>query len=1012
MFKLLESLLRTFDKKVYDFCDLETVEQETLVANDGSLATIIRLEGIQTLLPYQDFVTICKTLETDLAVFMQKIGYQIQVLYNKDFEGHDMLESIRRSKHHTAKNLQADLHSIIDEQINKYLEYVYNEQCYWVFWSRPTLLNQAENQQKQQTEQTYRKENVDILRQFDKHEHQYSFQDSSLLMQQHQAFVQTIAAKLQSLGFVIEILSAKEMLYSIRKHILPHRTDLNWQASYPGQPLPIRIKESDSLLEGTENQEKQVDILYTQLAKQLINAPAYEGAHGQVTDETAVKLGERIYLPVVFEVPPLKLQNFNELFSGLNRATIRLENGQLKSMPYSISFMIEGCMMGGFSLNQLLASFLGFLANKNQQINQAHSKLKQYGDQDGILAKLSISAMTWISDTPYSISQMAMQKASFIKTLQSWGNPVVIDKIGSPMQGLQSNGLALTYKPIAQQGLATLKDILAILPITRPASLFKQGNIVFRSRDGKAFRYQRFSSEQTTWITLITGRPGFGKSVLMNDNNIELCLSEGLQELPYICNIDIGVSSRGMIDLIRQSLPEDKQYLAMYARLQNTREFSVNPFDTPLGCRMPLAKDKTYLVNFLTILATPPERKGKAYQGMSDFISRLIDAVYRYKSGLNDRSYPNRYTYGHHQSLDTLVQTLELNQQNISYWNLVDTLFTNGHLFEAEVAQRYAVPLLDDFIAMASDHDISNEFKHAKTEQDIPINEAFQTGLRGAISQFPILANVTQFDVGSSRIMSLDLNDITTSGKTANDYKQNALMYMMARQCFAKKVAFSKEDLLQIPDLYKIYYENKINSLMDAFKTLCYDEYHRTGNIDAIENQTMVDARESRKWQMELVIASQFLEDMGHIASIATNIFICDAGTHASREYLKKTIGLQAHHEKALVDCVNGPDASGMSFLAIQDTKKNAKVYQIYTLSIGARRLWALSSTAEDRRLRQYLIEKGLTQSEALTLLAKNYPQGSCKKALEYYKQQHQLDEVGSVIELIAHKLLEEYFAS
>ncbi|WP_144175912.1 hypothetical protein, partial [Pseudomonas sp. Kh13] len=80
---------------------------------------------------------------------------------------------------------------------------------------------------------------------------------------------------------------------------------------------------------------------------------------------------------------------------------------------------------------------------------------------------------------------------------------------------------------------APLGDAVAMLPLTRPASPFQEGSTIYRSLDGKILKYQRFSSQQTTWITLIAGKPGSGKSVLMNNNHFESCLMPGLTGLPY-----------------------------------------------------------------------------------------------------------------------------------------------------------------------------------------------------------------------------------------------------------------------------------------------------------------------------------------------------------------------------------------------------------------------------------------------------------------------------------------------
>jgi intracellular multiplication protein IcmB len=981
---LIHKLWGELNRSVQDFCDLETVDNQTLVANDGSLATIVQLHGFKTILSSETLAGICKQLAQDLMPFFNAKGHQLQIIFTKDDEVNQELEDLRTIKHQQSAVIGLNIGGLIDENIDKYASYIYNEKCYWVFWSRPELLNPLERKESIKQEIKLRQE-IKLPPSIDA---QNITINTSLLMQQHLSFVTTISNKLNILNYSLDILDADNMLLAVKNHILPLRTSRNWKASYPSKALPLRWKTNDSY--------DISELLYPTLPSQIMTASAIEGDK-DLLDDTVVKFGERIYAPVLFDMPPMNLQSFNELFSGLGRIKCRNKDGATNDLPFTLSMMIEGGGLMGSSLNVILASMLGMASSINNNINSAKEALTELKNNNNVIVKFKISACTWATVGTSEVNDLLMRKANLIKALESWGNGKVIDKSGSPMEALQSTSLALSYKHIANGGAAPLDDVVKLMPITRPASLFKQGTIVYRSKDGKLMLYQRFSSEQTTWITLITGRPGFGKSVLMNDGNIELCISSGMKELPYICNIDIGVTSQGMVELIRDSLPQDKKHLVLYERLQNKPEYCVNPFDTGLGCRIPFAKEKSYLINFLTMLATPPERKGKAYEGMSDFCSRIIDGVYKIKAGIDDRSTPNKYSPNHDIKLDEILQKTQVYVNGMSYWDITDALFNSGELYGAEISQRYAVPTLDDCISMAASTEITNEFRTATTESGTPIFEAFQMGVRGGISQFPIFSGYTKFDIGSARIMSLDLNDVTSSGKTDVEFKQNALMYMMARQCFMKKVAYSEEEVKLVQPMYKSYYTNLVAKLTDSFKTLCYDEYHRTGNVPSIENQTMTDARESRKWQMELVIASQFLEDMGDIANIATNIFICDAGTTASRNYIRSKLGLTSEQEASLINNCTGPNEHGMSFLAIQDSKSNSKIYQNYTVSIGPKRLWGLSTTAEDRRLRSELMKDvSLSRDDVLNMLAKRFPSGSCKKTVEAKKQQIMNDSSNS----------------
>ena len=79
-------------------------------------------------------------------------------------------------------------------------------------------------------------------------------------------------------------------------------------------------------------------------------------------------------------------------------------------------------------------------------------------------------------------------------------------------------------------------------------------------------------------------------------------------------------------------------------------------------------------------------------------------------------------------------------------------------------------------------------------------------------------------------------------------------------------------------------------------------------------------------------------------------------------------------------------------------------------------RLWALSTTAEDRKLRMMLYD-AMPRDAARRLLAKRFPSGSCKKLVERRKQEQFADAEfvdeameSSVIEKIGKELIDEYF--
>lgn len=1005
----LISILKT---DVTDYCDLETIDGgQAIVAQDGSLATIVRFNGTKSVLGRDQFERLIQLLYGSLSVYLKSRGHQLQVVFRRDLDARGALERNAIQQRATADRLKLGIHDLIDESVEKYGQYVYDEDCYLVFWSRPALLNSVEAKLATQATNDFRK----TYKWPATADAQNLLRPISYLSNRHLSFVSKITEDLSSpeFGCSVEVLNVEEALRAVRRSVYPDTTTDEWKAAIPGTKIPFRWKNNSDM-------DDMSEFLYPNLPSQIMTASAEIGKNGNpnLPDPHTVRVGSRVYAPIILSVPPREPQYFNALFSSLNRSETR-ENGVTRALPYSISFMLESDGMSTMFMKSLFSSLLAFTSEQNRNINLAAKELNEYRRDGGCVVKLQITAMTWAGIDPDGVKELALRKSKLWRTLEGWGNPTGMERTGNAMLTFQSNALGLTTKQTGEHPCPVpLSEAIALLPLTRPASPFATGSTIYRSLDGKILRYQRFSSEQTTWITLISGKPGSGKSVLMNNNNVECCLLPGITRLPYIGIIDIGVSSSGFIDLIRDSLPENMRHLAIYKRLQNSESDCINPMDTPLGKREPLPKDREFLKNFLTILVTPPERRGKPYEGMSNFVGRMIDLAYQKKSDRLEKASPETYKLGGYNSVvDEAVAKIGYKKlPATTYWELVDALFKAGFIYEAEVAQRYAVPTLNDLVGVASSEEVAAEYGDVMAEGGRPLIKAFSLGIREAVGDYPVFSSHTRFDIGSARIISLDLQDVALIGSDSA-YKQTALMYMIARQSFMKKVAFSKDDLMYFDDMYKPFYDRLINDIVDENKVLCMDEFHKTGGHDGLKLQMLTDGREARKWNLEIILASQLMEDFGELTKIATALFILDSGTEETRRWLRDNIGLNPVEESALVNFVHGANVSGATFLARFATK-NATYSQLFTMTAGAMRLWALTTTAEDRKLRGLLYD-AIPRQQARRLLAKRFPGGSCKKLVERLKEETfrgvefvDDDMESSVIERIAKEMIHEYYNS
>ena len=236
-------------------------------------------------------------------------------------------------------------------------------------------------------------------------------------------------------------------------------------------------------------------------------------------------------------------------------------------------------------------------------------------------------------------------------------------------------------------------------------------------------------------------QPGAGKSVLLNSMNMACCLSPGIQKLPYVAVIDIGPSSSGMMSLIKEALPEDRQYEAAYHRLQMDQNFAVNPFDTQLGCRYPLIDERSYLVELLTLLCTPPGAE-RPYDGIQQLAGLVVDEMFRWRDDTTANAEPKPYLPRLDGNIDESMQKHNIHLPSDPYWwDVVDRLFDAGDTAMAIRAQRYAAPVLADSVTASRRPQIRSLLEQTAvglTSENV-IN-AFERMISSSIREFPILS--------------------------------------------------------------------------------------------------------------------------------------------------------------------------------------------------------------------------------------------------------------------------------
>lgn len=977
-----------------DYSDLETAQDEySLVAKDGSLLSIVRINGYKSLINNEAFYQkISEPFRSGIDPFMSKVGHSIQIWFSMDStKSKKIVRDALNPSYETAKRLDLNLEEILDERVEHISNRANYEECYLVLWTRPSSLVKSEVKEELESKKKIRmSQKAPISNASD------PFAANGLLFNTHSSFVDSIENLIFGIDISCEKLSVREAAKAIRNSIDDEVTGNNWEPFLPGDPIMPNIRKE-------MHKSDEWDIVWPKLSWQICPRDA------NIINNKIVQIGDKIYAPAYIDLMPKEIQSFTSLFNSIGN-----------KFPWRISFTIEGDGLAAVSSRAMFASILGFASGNNKLLNNGVKLLRELKDQyNQTVVKIRISFCTWGHKT--KVNEVEKQLSELCRAVEGWGSCIVSDVTGDPIGGFMSSALGATINSVATVSAAPLGAATFMLPLSRPSSAWRTGAVLLVSPDSKLMPYQPGSSEQTTWIQLLFAPPGSGKSVLMNVTNLALCLAPGIPRLPKIGIVDIGPSSSGLISLIKESLPIEKRHLAQYYRLRMTEEFCVNPFDTQLGCRFPTSEEVAFLNNFLLLLVTDPNKENPE-EGMTGLVQAIINDMYQKNS---ERGTPKRYDKGVDKNVDEILANINANiDYKTSWWEVVDILFKNNKTHEAIMAQRHAVPLLADASTSAQDDKIKDIYGKVQVSTGETLVQYFNRSVTDALNQYKILGRPTVFDIGEARIVSLDLDEVAKSGGVQAQ-RQTAIMYMLARYILGKDFKIGVDTVNEMPypanmavpenipaKEYKVYHKKRVEDCKEDFKRLCFDEFHRTSSSPMVRNQVIVDMREGRKWNLDVTLASQSLDDFDEtMKSFATGIFIMAGGNEKDINNLIDTFGMEDPAERFYLTKgkVHGPRGGRPGVFMAKFITNTGKYTQLLSAHIGPSEMWALSTTSEDAAIRGKLYEK-IGPSEARKILAEVYPFG-VKKVVEQRKENMKTsgsytDDDSNIYEQIVEELL------
>ena len=982
-------------KYIDAYCDLSGMsdpsdtERPCVYAHDGSTCTMIRLRGAQSHLSTDEAGRRMMDALGEIASSLRERGHGMTITFEQSGNFGEDIERLLAPLHDDSTRKGLSMDATLAETQKLLEDQLVGERILIALWTYREAAVAAR----------FREDAATRKGAFGRLGLSRASQDPAgpyeSLKAAHWGFVLATETALENHGFLLERLGGgggrREDLAEIRRALLFHETPSDWQPAGPGDIRYPKVKAQRS---------SDISTLFAPTLDRQIMTSAAQAT----TDLRTIEMGGRQYAIAYLSAFPRYMPAFRQLLGNLRGTGTRQ-----RIIPFRVAFHLEG----GARINEIrrvLATIGSVFSPQNKNIRSALDGISAAMQRDDeTFVQTRIYACTW-TEPGESPMVLADRRSRLIRALNAWQSPTVTDSCGDPLRLLVETAPGMVA--VARTGspfIAPVRELAQSLPFHSDAPIEKTGQTIFVSLDGKPMPFSAHSSLQTSWLTLIWAPPGSGKSVLLNAMNLDFAAYYRGAELPFIGAMDIGESSRGFIDLLQASLRPEERHLVRYVRLKNeveAREYRVNPFDLGLGRRAPLKREQSFAQNVLTAMI------GSDDPLMAALVENVVTNIYQRTSDMEVTSSCKVWQPAKDELIDSRARALGIAlHEDLTWWSLTDQFVRAGDFTMAERAQRFAMPTMNDVIRYLSDSQLRSRFKDT-------LCDLAAAQVESAVNQFPIFANETQLDVGDARIVSIELRDVIHMNPNSDqDRRSNVLFFLMAREIFVKRIAGTSDEIMAMrlpsnPELRRLYtdfWRARYTNIEQTRKRFCFDEFHVTGSSPLMASQIDQDIRQGRKWGFEIYLASQRIQDFEKYIDLASNVIVLKSDTDRDRLEMQSILGVSDAVVEGVRTYVNGPskDINIAPVFLIGRKTTVGESWLFAKNKIGPVRLWALSTTLEDRAVRNALYTMTGDVNTALEMLAARFPNGTCG---DYWKQvSGTMDAATDIAHHVAERLLAEH---
>lgn len=973
----------------YEYCQIETrasaSNSHTYSTSDGGYISSIQVSGINKVIGTEEINECLYLVAKIMDMLTEHQAHEIDYEYIKNpLETKTYLSSFFGPQKNTANRIGMDMEDQIQESQGALTPYLFPELNTIYIKTFPTALKNPTAYRKRVMEAS--KEIMKLVR---IKESQKAWLYSDDLLTIHDAATKFVKSTMESMGFSVEINNLSETFQTMRSSATG-KFDTTSQPKLWGDKPSLKVT-----LDDNPKEPSLFNYGMTSMGMQILPYDI------EPTKEFGIVKVDDLYIaPLLIEtIPDNTDTNFLDLL-----ATIPAY------MPFKYRCSVRNFRTQSQTIAAALAGFVSFsdkYLRHNKNIATGFEKIDSMVRDGKNAPNVQIVLSTWAKD----INHVKQLRQELITKVSSWSKATCTIERGNANEAYISTIAGFSSLNIAPATLETCNNIAKLTPFARPASPFYDGHTMLYHPSGKPFPYSPTSKKLESNIEIDLAPSGSGKSVFQGAVNRDSSLKPGMKELVRHTTLDIGVSGKGTVKAIKDSLPESMKHQAIYEKVIMSPSYAVNPMDLHLGALKPTPPDRVFVNQFVELLVSPKGHNIRRI--MPEMIEMIVDTAYKQCA---DPETAKIYTSKTNSLVDDALALYPESNDKETWgrrktWNKVkDFLFKKGHIREAKIAGRYSVPLIPELPMFAQqDMTISSQFDNKVDGQELSILGEFTLLVSAASREYELLTQPTRVDYDDAKYIVLDLNDVTQEEGS----KQTAVMYALAAQIGTRDFWLGDEYINTFEPEYREHVLETMNKLNEQERGVTFEEFRRTKgqpNLRSMINRWMA---EGRKWGVSVrVVAQQPSHIDEEMIKHASVICILGAWTRASVKELSGLISLTPAEMGVLSDgTTHGPKKGGSSMLIKYRLKGTGWGGQVVKLAKSGSELWAASTTPDDMHLRERIEKIVGNTNITRKILTTRYPGGSAVEEIK--RERNSMTQSGSsesdVLSTIANKAIDSW---